>query len=1302
MTITGAGTGQTILEGANTRTIGISSSVNESNLTVQDLTIQNYTQYGVHFVTGALATVKFEDVEILSNGIHGFWSQSFDVNGLTLNRVTASNNNALPNAAANGRGAWIINGTRQNVLITNSTFNNNRLVGLDLSDGETLSTTISGNTIVGNGDSGLAVLGAEGTVTLASNTITNNGRYGIEMKVPGGLTSGTPTIVVENNTVSRTVDATDARDHGGIVVIRRSQVTPINADQPSGVLIQNNVVSGYRRKPSGATGDGFGIVVTGTNMVARNNILDNNDVAIQAQAGNTPDVQSTDFFDRDSSSAYSGVIELNDVKSSNSIGIRTVGVAGTPDTTRNWFGASSGPTNAANAGGTGSSVVGNADFDPWLCSGTDTSGAVGFQPNAALTCPASQPPLGNVFVRTDGDNTVCNGSANVAASDAVIPNCAVKTIAKGISIATTGGTVNVGPGTYAENVAVNKAVTLLGNNQGIDPRTGGGARSAESVVDGGGVTAAFAIGANAVTINGFTIKGGAGALGTGVHSPPTMSGWQILNNIVTDNVIGVYAQCGGSCTLQRNLFNANNRPGAAGGSGIYTESSTGMTVDQNEFMGHTSNSSAIFAAVTTGAHQNLQFTNNSIHDNPATDSEVYVVSVSNGTFSGNTISNPNGAAMVLASGNSTVAIQNNTFTGGLRGVRMENDGFGFPDNTGVTLTGNVFGNNAEYGLGVNAGGHTGALNIEKNWWGNQRGPTVAANPGGTGAAQTGAQAGLADFSPWCATQACTGTFNAIPTRLVFTSQPGNTTEGTAFTPQPVVRAEDVDGNLGINFGGPVALALGANGENAALTGSATVSAVDGVATFTGLGVSDNGTGLTIAATATGLTGATSTGFDSANAIPAVTVTAPANNSTTLIGRQVTATATFTDGGTNDTHTCTIAWGDGAQTAGTVVEPAGGNPGSCTASHNYAAVGNGQIQVTVSDDDTGAGNAAVALSRTQGTILLSKTSLTTTEAGGTDTFTVALNAAPTANVTINVSSSNTSEGTVSPTTLTFTPANGTQPQTVTVTGQPGGLQQGNDAYNVIVGAASSSDIAFNSVSPPSVLSATNQGTAAPVVSIANAGLPAAPTATTPLNFTVSLNAASSRLVTVSYATANGTATSGADYLAASGVLTFNPGETTKTVPIQILANTANEADEQFFVDLSSPNNATIGTTRATGTITGAPIGVLQPCERRPDVSVQTQVTSGRRASITIRAGTASPNGDNRLVSIQFGTPRNATLLLNGQAPGTGPITLPTNTLETVFTVQQTDPNAAFHVPFTVVDSCGSTEKFVGGGKDAYVQ
>src|SRR5207302_569341 len=74
-------------------------------------------------------------------------------------------------------------------------------------------------------------------------------------------------------------------------------------------------------------------------------------------------------------------------------------------------------------------------------------------------------------------------------------------------------------------------------------------------------------------------------------------------------------------------------------------------------------------------------------------------------------------------------------------------------------------------------------------------------------------------------------------------------------------------------------------------------------------------------------------------------------------------------------------------------------------------------------------------------------------------------------------------------------------------------------------------------------------------------------TKPFTFTVNLSAASSAPVTVNFATQNGTALTGEDYLAASGTLTFAPGETSKPITVQVSGDTTPEADETFYVNLS---------------------------------------------------------------------------------------------------------------------------------------
>jgi hypothetical protein len=104
-------------------------------------------------------------------------------------------------------------------------------------------------------------------------------------------------------------------------------------------------------------------------------------------------------------------------------------------------------------------------------------------------------------------------------------------------------------------------------------------------------------------------------------------------------------------------------------------------------------------------------------------------------------------------------------------------------------------------------------------------------------------------------------------------------------------------------------------------------------------------------------------------------------------------------------------------------------------------------------------------------------LETTESGGQDSFSVALTTQPTADVTITVSSGNTAEGTVSSTNLTFTPTNWDVPQTVTVTGSDDSVLDGDVAYTIVLGAATSADPSYNGLDPADV-SVTNPDIACP--------------------------------------------------------------------------------------------------------------------------------------------------------------------------------------------------------------------------------
>ena len=86
-----------------------------------------------------------------------------------------------------------------------------------------------------------------------------------------------------------------------------------------------------------------------------------------------------------------------------------------------------------------------------------------------------------------------------------------------------------------------------------------------------------------------------------------------------------------------------------------------------------------------------------------------------------------------------------------------------------------------------------------------------------------------------------------------------------------------------------------------------------------------------------------------------------------------------------------------------------------------------------------------------------------------------------------------------------------------------------------------------------------------------------------DFTVTLNRAASQTVTVDWTTVDGTAAAGEDYTAASGTLTFGPGQTSKTVSVVILDDTAEDSGETFTLQLGNASGATLADAEATGTI-----------------------------------------------------------------------------------------------------------------------
>jgi hypothetical protein len=115
----------------------------------------------------------------------------------------------------------------------------------------------------------------------------------------------------------------------------------------------------------------------------------------------------------------------------------------------------------------------------------------------------------------------------------------------------------------------------------------------------------------------------------------------------------------------------------------------------------------------------------------------------------------------------------------------------------------------------------------------------------------------------------------------------------------------------------------------------------------------------------------------------------------------------------------------------------------------------------------------------------------------------------------------------------------------------------------------------------MLSASN--TDVPLITVSDTAATETPGADATASFTVSLSQTSSVPVTVNYATADGSATAGSDFLASSGTLTFAPGKTSKTVPVTVLGDFDDEGAESFKLNLSGATASVLGNNSGTATI-----------------------------------------------------------------------------------------------------------------------
>ena len=172
--------------------------------------------------------------------------------------------------------------------------------------------------------------------------------------------------------------------------------------------------------------------------------------------------------------------------------------------------------------------------------------------------------------------------------------------------------------------------------------------------------------------------------------------------------------------------------------------------------------------------------------------------------------------------------------------------------------------------------------------------------------------------------------------------------------------------------------------------------------------------------------------------------------------------------------------------------------------------------------------------------------------------------------------------------------------------------------------------------------------APSLTIADASVPEGNVGTKTITFTVALSAATSRTVTVDWATADDLATAPSDYASTGGTITFAPGQTSKTVDVMTNGDIVAELDESFLVNLSAPSRATIGDGQAVGTIVDDELQPVIDLDR-PSVGEGNTGTSTLTFTVSLSHPSAAP------VTVEWATGPGTALAGTDYVSGSGTVT-----------------------------------------------
>lgn len=200
-------------------------------------------------------------------------------------------------------------------------------------------------------------------------------------------------------------------------------------------------------------------------------------------------------------------------------------------------------------------------------------------------------------------------------------------------------------------------------------------------------------------------------------------------------------------------------------------------------------------------------------------------------------------------------------------------------------------------------------------------------------------------------------------------------------------------------------------------------------------------------------------------------------------------------------------------------------------------------------------------------------------------------------------------------------------------------------------------------------------------------PAGPvgTAGSVLTFDVALSKAATSNVVLDYKTANGTATAGSDYEAASGTLTFTPGQTVKTVTVKLIGDTTAEANETLFLDVTG----SIGSGRARGTIVNDD-GTPPPSPTLPSLTIADATFDEAAGKAIIAVSLSAPSTGE--VKVNYSTAAGTALAGSDFTAASGTLTFAANqTTRTISVdlVNDTAPEAQEQFDLVLSNPLGAT-------------